>query len=118
MQMILQILEGGYADHTPLGDIEIYIDEEKVEYTEKKIEIADKLCADVNGRYAIEIAFIPDGKLHMISCKIKGYVESKKDEIESSERLELKSFYKNNTKLSIGMEGESGYYIGGASYLW
>lgn len=36
------------------------------------------------------------------------------------ERLELKSFYKDNTKLSIGMEGESGYYADGicASYIY
>lgn len=27
--------------------------------------------------------------------------------------MELKSFYKGNTKLSIGMEGEAGYYFDG-----
>lgn len=98
---------------TPLGDIEIYVDDNKVEYTEKNIGVSDKLCPDVNGRYAIKIDFIPDGKIHTISCKIKGHVSSKKDGIEPGERLELKSFYKDNTKLSIGMEGESGYYADG-----
>ena len=60
-----------------------------------------------------KIDFIPDGKIHTISCKIKGHVSSEKDGIELGERLELKSFYKDNTKLSIGMEGESGYYADG-----
>ena len=98
---------------TPLGDIEIYVDDNKVEYMEKNIRVSDKLCPDVSGRYAIKIDFIPDGKIHTISCKIKGHVSSEKDGIELGERLELKSFYKDNTKLSIGMEGESGYYADG-----
>lgn len=97
----------------PLGDIEIYVDDNKVEYMEKNIRVSDKLCPDVSGRYAIKIDFIPDGKIHTISCKIKGHVSSEKDGIELGERLELKSFYKDNTKLSIGMEGESGYYADG-----
>ncbi|MCU6746601.1 hypothetical protein OCV51_02830 [Faecalicatena acetigenes] len=94
---------------TPLGDIEIYIDDKVVEYTEKCITVSGDLCPDVSGKYAIAVVFYPDGKLHTISCKIKGYTLSKEDEIESGERLELKSFYKGNTKLSIGMEGEAGY---------
>ena len=98
---------------TPLGDIEIYIDYRKVEYTEKNIGVLDKLCPDVNGRYAIEVDFVPDGKVHTISCKIKGFISSKEDGIESGERLELKSFYGGNTKLSIGMEGDAGYYPDG-----
>lgn len=80
---------------TPLGDIEIYVDDNKVEYMEKNIRVSDKLCPDVSGRYAIKIDFIPDGKIHTISCKIKGHVSSKKDGIEPGERLELKSFYKD-----------------------
>lgn len=40
---------------TPLGDIEIYVDDNKVEYAEKNIGVSEKLCPDVNGRYAIKI---------------------------------------------------------------
>lgn len=65
---------------TPLGDIEIYVDDNKVEYAEKNIRVSDKLCPDVNGRYAIKIDFIPDGKIHTISCKIKGHVSTKRME--------------------------------------
>ena len=92
---------------TPLGDIEIYIDNEKVEYTVKNIGASERLCPDISGRFGIEILYEPDGKQHTISCRIK------KDEIEPGERLELKSFYRENTKLSIGMEGDAGYYSDG-----
>lgn len=98
---------------TPLGDIEIYIDDKKIEYGERNIRISDKLCPDIDGRYSIEVNFIPDGKIHAISCRIKDYISSKEDGIESGERLELKSFYRDNTKLSIGMEGDAGYYPDG-----
>ena len=84
------------------------IDDKKIEYVERNIRISDKLCPDVDGRYSIEVNFIPDRKFHVISCKIKDYISSKEDGIESGERLELKSFYRNNTKLSIGMEGAAG----------
>ena len=98
---------------TPLGDIEIYIDNEKVEYAVKNIGASERLCPDVRGRFCIEISYEPDGKQHTISCKIKKYHASSRDEIEPGECLELKSFYRENTKLSIGMEGEAGYYSDG-----
>ena len=41
----------------------------------------------------------------------------KENGIESGERLELKSFYRDNTKLSIGMEGDAGYYPDGTRSL-
>ena len=39
---------------TPLEDIEIYIDDKKIEYGERNIRISDKLCPDIDGRYSIE----------------------------------------------------------------
>ena len=98
---------------TPLGDIEIYIDNEKVEYTVKNIGASERSCPDISGRFGIEILYEPDGKQHTISCRIKKYHASSRDEIEPGERLELKSFYRENTKLSIGMEGDAGYYSDG-----
>ena len=98
---------------TPLGDIEIYIDNEKVEYAVKNIGASERLCPDISGRFGIEILYEPDGKQHTISCRIKKYHASSRDEIEPGECLELKSFYRENTKLSIGMEGEAGYYSDG-----
>lgn len=96
---------------TPLGEIEITIDDKPIQYSTKNIK-KDKLCKDLDGRYSIEIHFVPDGNGHTITCRIKSYSGSEKDGIESGERLELKSFYKDNVKLSLGMEGDSGYISG------
>ena len=40
---------------TPLGDIEIYIDNEKVEYAVKNIGASERLCPDVRGRFCIDV---------------------------------------------------------------
>lgn len=98
---------------TTLGDIEIYADNERVEYIVKNIGASEKLCPDISGRFCIEILYDPDGKQHTISCRIKEYLASSRDGIEPGERLELKSFYRENTKLSIGMDGDAGYYTDG-----
>lgn len=84
-----------------------------MEYTVKNIGASERLCPDISGRFGIEILYEPDGKQHTISCRIKKYHASSRDEIEPGERLELKSFYRENTKLSIGMEGDAGYYSDG-----
>lgn len=90
---------------TPLGEIIVSIDNKPVQY-EAKIEPPDKACPDLNGRYSITVEFAPDRQEHTVSCRIKGHVPDERDDIETGERLELKSFYAGNVKLSIGMEGE------------
>ena len=96
---------------TPLGKICIFIDDKKVDYEYQHVE-PDLTCRDVAGRYMIRISFVPDGQIHRISCRLQDYRASKLDEIETGENLELKSFYKGNVKLSIGMEGNTGYIDG------
>ena len=98
---------------TPLGDIEIYIDNKKARYTIRNIGVSEGLCPDIGGRFCIEVLCKPDGKQHTITCRIMNYTPSEHDGIESGERLELKSFYKGKIKLSIGMEGDEGYYPDG-----
>ncbi len=98
---------------TPLGDIEIHIDGKIIEYTAQNMGMPDKLCPDIDGRFCIKVEFVPDGERHTISCRIKDHTPSDRDGIESGERLELKSFYKGRSKLSIGMEGETGYCADG-----
>lgn len=97
---------------TPLGKIIIFYDDEEIEYTAIPIE-NDSNCIDLDGRYLIKLHFEPDGKKHTISCRIKEYVPSSEDYIETGENLELKSFCKDKIKLSIGMEGDSGYFPDG-----
>jgi hypothetical protein len=88
---------------TPLGEIEIFIDNKKIEYNYIKIK-NDITCKDLNGRYLIKIIFEPDRFEHKITCRIKNYKPSVEDGPESGEYLELKSFYSDKIKLSIGME--------------
>lgn len=96
---------------TPLGEIDILIDGREIEYDFQTVDV-DSSCKDVEGRYAIQVSFVPDGREHIISCKIRDYKPSEMDDIESGENLELKSFYNGGAKLSIGMEGDSGYING------
>ena len=61
-------------------------------------------CRDVNGRYVIQYEYKGDQRYQEITCcipslDVKGF-------IESGERLEAISFYKNDVKLTIGAEGE------------
>lgn len=49
----------------------------------------------------------------LISCKIKNHISTSEDYVETGENLELKSFFKNNIKLSIGMVGDTGYDVAG-----
>lgn len=93
---------------TPVGDIEVRIDGKAVPFDGRSIK-KDGTCAHVDGRYALYVDFKPDGKEHSISCHILGWTVDDRDGIESGERLELKSFYKGDVKLSIGMEGDAGY---------
>ncbi|MEG1956750.1 MAG: hypothetical protein RR071_03335 [Lachnospiraceae bacterium] len=95
-----------------MGDIVIQIDNKTISYNAISA-IYDKTCKDLDGRYYICVPFVPDGRKHEIACFIKNYLPSENDDIESGERLELKSFYAKSCKLSIGMEGESGYFSDG-----
>lgn len=98
---------------TPLGEIIVFIDNEPVQYEAETEPVDRSCCPDLNGRYSITVDFVPDGKSHTVSCRIKGHFPNEKDDIESGEWLELKSFYQENTKLSIGMEGEDLGYKNG-----
>ncbi len=93
---------------TPLGDIEIYIDGSRTVYKEQAVSL-DRNCPDLRGRYSIAVDFRPDGREHQISCRIKGHTPGAEDSIESGERLECKGFYNESVKVSIGMEGNTGY---------
>ena len=97
---------------TPLGDIIILIDNKAISYNAIPVN-RDKTCMDIHGRYKIVIDFIPDGQEHQIKCLIDGYENIDDDFVETGDNLELKSFVKNNIKLSIGMEGDSGYFSDG-----
>lgn len=86
---------------TPLGRIEITKDKKKVDCAIRRVRNDDR-CPELNGRFAVLIDYIPDGQEHTVSCCIKGIRESKSDFIEPDERVDIKSFCRGTTKLSIG----------------
>ncbi len=87
---------------TPLGIIEITKDGEKVDCSIRRVKNGN-LCPELNGRVAVLIDYIPDEKEHTVSCCIKGLRESKHDFIEPDERVDIKSFCRGTSKLSIGL---------------
>lgn len=89
---------------TPFGRIEIRIDDVPISYT--AVDWGDPRWPDLDGCFFIAISFEPDGKSHSITCTLKKCVQSVEGYIESGECLELQSFYKGKTKLSIGTKGE------------
>ena len=97
---------------TPLGEIEINIDNIPVDYTYIELPKEPSFC-DLSGRYFVKIEFSPDGENHTITCKIKNLPDDTKGYIESGENLECKSFYYKTYKMSIGMEGDTGYFSDG-----
>lgn len=88
---------------TPLGEIIVRIDGVSVGY-EPVLVKTDHTCQNVDGRFYICITRKNNLKAHKISCEIDGYIPNENDCIESGEHLELKSFYREYTKLSIGAE--------------
>lgn len=97
---------------TPLGNIIILVDDTQLNYDAISVK-RNITCKDVCGRYKIIIDFTPDGQEHQIMCIVDGYEKTDDDYIDTGENLELKNFIKNNIKLSIGMEGDTGYYPDG-----
>lgn len=94
---------------TPMGEITVLIDDVESQYVPIKGAEIEALYPDVLGRYQIEIHFVPDGKVHTISC-VFPYDAKIKDYIESGEDLECQGFYKDSIKLSIGAKGENGIH--------
>ena len=95
---------------TPLGKIQVLLDDEPITCSITQLDSLESLCPDIVARYKIGIDYIPDGKEHLISyClypsqPVKGYSES-------GERLECYGYYNDDEtlKVSIGIEVDTGY---------
>lgn len=59
----------------------------------------------MDGRYYIDVDFLPDGEECIISCRIKDCDQAVKGYYETGEWLEQQGFYKDDVKLYIGVEG-------------
>ena len=92
---------------TPLGEIKLFINNEEVAFEAVAID-RDRLCKNVNGRYVISIAVKNDNDYKKITCCLPNI--DVKGSPESGEILEAIAFYKGDIKLTIGVQGEFGYY--------
>ncbi|MFB5089578.1 hypothetical protein PGC35_20750 [Psychrobacillus sp. PGGUH221] len=88
---------------TPLGAIKLFVNDEEVGFTAIKLDF-ELHCRDVNGRYLIQYEYKSEMKNQEIKCCIPSL--DVKGEIESGESLEAVSYYRNDIKLTIGVEGE------------
>ncbi|GGA15455.1 hypothetical protein [Psychrobacillus lasiicapitis] len=88
---------------TPLGAMKLFINGEEVGFTAIKLDL-ELHCPDVSGRYLIQYEYKNEMKNQEIKCCIPSL--DVKGDVESGENLEAISFYKNDIKLTIGVEGE------------
>lgn len=92
---------------TPVGIIDILINGKSNYYTFMELGKIERNFS-VNGRYKV-IVDIPsdDVKDVIVECKLIDFMgDNPKGCIESGEQLALISFYRDNIKLSIGVEDE------------
>ncbi|MEK5215477.1 hypothetical protein [Psychrobacillus sp. FSL H8-0487] len=96
---------------TPLGAIKLFVNDEEVGFTVIKLDL-ELHCRDVNGRYLIQYEYKSEMKDQEIKCCIPSI--DVKGDVESGERLEAISFYRNDIKLTIGIVGE---FVDGTNYI-
>lgn len=89
--------------NTPLGNIQLFVNDKEIPFTAINIERDDR-CPNVNGRYLIQYHYKKEYKRQIIACCLPNL--SVKGDIESGERLEAISFYKDKVKLTMAVEAE------------
>ena len=101
--------------NTPFGPVEVLIDGYPAEIDMISVS-KDEHWPDVNGAFRLRYVYHADGGTHKLSCLFYGSFEE--NDIESGERLEMRSLYCGKGKLSIGVEGEDfGEYDFTVDYL-
>ncbi|SHG83040.1 hypothetical protein [Ornithinibacillus halophilus] len=90
---------------TPLGPIKILVNEQEIDYQAIRCSL-NKSCRDVDGRFLIQYPYRSEFGIQKIRCCLPNI--NGQGDIESGERFESISFYKNLTKLTIGIEASFG----------
>jgi hypothetical protein len=90
---------------TPLGAIRVFVNNNEIEFYPIRY-ILDSRCSNLNGRYLIQYKYNHDYKIQRIRCCLPNIATE--GDIESGERLEAISFYKDFTKVTIGAEAAFG----------
>lgn len=98
----------GIALSTPIGLIELLLDDEPVSFSHISIEPNEKLFPDVDAAHRLTYDYVSDGKTHILSFKIKDC--NLEANPETGELLEAVSFYKDKCKLTLGCIASFGDY--------
>jgi len=90
---------------TPIGTVDVLINGKSYNYKIRKLRNRDRTFT-VDGRYMIIVGISNDQDI-VVECKLTDFTgDDAKGSIESGARLALTSFYRDNIKLSIGVEDE------------
>lgn len=89
---------------TPLGNIQLFVNNGEVAFTAIKLGDLHFSNSAIKGRYLIEYEYKSEMKEQIIKCCIPTIDVD--GDIESGERLEAISFYKDDVKLTIGVDCE------------
>lgn len=95
---------------TPIGDIRILVNGQEKKYEFCELETKTENFS-VDNRFQITFGEIEIGMI--VSCVLESPFQNIESTPDSGERLEMISFYKDDLKLSIGVEGE----IEGINYV-
>lgn len=98
----------GIALSTPVGSLELLLDDKPVSFSHISIEPNEKLFPDVEAAHRLTYDYVSDGKSHTLSFKIKDC--NLEANPETGELLEAVSFYKDNCKLTLGCIASFGDY--------
>ena len=80
--------------NTPLGDINIYVDGIVTDdYEIKPLKNDKKLFPNLDGRFALIVDFKPDGRKHIIECRLENHIVSEFDCLECGENVSSVALY-------------------------
>lgn len=98
---------------TPFGTVRIYDNATEIEYKAVKLETDSTVFPHIDGRYKIIVEYKNDMFPHFIYCTLGGIDFNKiESHSEPGENLDSKAIYKDNIKLSIGVEADTCYLDG------
>lgn len=90
--------------NTPLGTIQLFVNDNEIPFTAIKLDKNERFCPNVKGRFLIQYAYKKEYGSQVIKCCI--LPPDIIGNIETGERLEAIAFYTNETKLTIAAEAE------------
>lgn len=90
---------------TPFGTVEMFMDGRQVQPDIIRVP-GEPHWPDVDGAFHLRYAYHADGASHELTCLFSGNFQE--GDVESGERLEMRSLHCGEGKLSIGVEGEFG----------